>query len=379
MVELNSKPTNILIVAVGGENGVPFCGGTAEYYLYDPDGKVVGMGDMIYNFSLHVFYAEVPGSIITRAGAYKIRIIVNDSASAESTLKAVYKYGSFLRLSTNGLNVLNGVLSVKKIGKSFLTLEIGRKIVTLNPGQSIDLNIHGVGATLIVDRIDNGSAVVTLTYPKDIPLEEVIQPQTGKFAILSGETYKAKLTKDEPVEFTELLRESFFGLIKELQHFRIEAPSADVKWFVTIRAGISLSKWIQAGCPLELNEALDALLVWESEPHVVVNWHAEKYRRILFFVEKLAEKSREYVDLITPDMIKPSYFNFDIPGGFWAKLFAERYDEAVDAYVVAASWSLGDVEGVEFNWNEMWNALMNGEIIVSVDFIIKSVTLEFKA
>ena len=167
-------------------------------------------------------------------------------------------------------------------------------------------------------------------------------------------------------------------MIQVFQDFRIEPPSADVKWYVTIRAGISFADWAAAGFPLSLNEALDALLVWESEPHVIVNWKAEKWKQIIIFATKLAERVENYVDLITPSMIEPSYFNFRIPGGFWTKLYAEHYDEAVSAYVVAASWSIGDIEGIEFNWDEMWQALLNGEIIVSVDFIIKEVALEFR-
>ncbi|AIY90057.1 hypothetical protein [Geoglobus acetivorans] len=425
-IVLDKKPQHLYIVVFGGtytsgsSKVNPFStnlGATAMYRIFDPKGGVIASGQLTFNDSLSAFVGEVSPTLFRVPGAYRIVATVSadvdgdgqiESSTSESSLKALFKYGAFIRLSENGVNAValtNSVLKVKRVGPSSVTFELSGRDITLNPGQSLDLSISKMRATLIIDSItsSNGThyALATLTYPVELDLLSLISlpvntstshltlrdsdrmfryEEKHPIVVLSkdGGSFRARLSKDGAVEFSQLLYSGLFGLIQVFQDFRIEPPSANVKWYVTMRAGISFANWAAAGFPLGFTEALDALIVWESEPHIQVNWKAEKWRQIVIFATKIAEKVREYVDLIVPDMIEESYFNFNIVGGYWTKLFAEHYDEAVSAYVVAASWTIGDIEGLEFNWDQMWSALRRGEIIVSVDFIIKEVALEFR-
>ncbi|GEM_PF-2056451 len=424
-VVLDKMPQKVYVVVFGGtytegSNRVnPFTStlaATATYRVLDPRGGVIASGQLTFNDSVDAFIAEVSPSLFREPGAYRIVATVSadvdgdgqqETSTAESMLKVIYSHGSFIRLSEDGINALSltsGILAVKRVGASSVTFDLAGKEITLNPEQSIGISIAGVRAALIVDGIEtvNGTryASVTVTYPADLSFRDFIELPVNStdfltmsdfermfkyekyhpYVVLSneGDVYKAKLSRDGSIEFSQLLYSGFFGLVRVFQDFRIEPPADNVQWFITMRAGISFSDWAAAGYPLSITEALDALLVWETEPHVQVNWKSEKWRQIAIFATKLAEKVEEFVDLITPDMIEPSWNNFRIPGGFWTRMFAEHYDEAVSAYVVAADWSIGDIDGIEFNWDEMWSALLNGEIIVSVDFIIEEVTLEFR-
>jgi len=399
---------------------------TKTYTVLDPHGNAIASGTLTFNESLSAYYVAISPTIFDEPGAWRINVTIqadinNDTVTeigtAESVLKVIHNKGSYLLLSQNGINELkltDGVLTVKSVTNTSLTLvnSVTRQEINLTPGRSISISIVGFPATLILDRIETidgeNYAVVTVTYPNylisytdfvDIPEDladtnfladsslidqikrKVRHSDYKPIIALSGgsNTFRDTLEKnDDAIEFTQLLESHLFGLIQKFQEFRIEPPEGDIEWYVKIRAGISFSNWIAAGCPLDINEALDALLVWESEPHVEVNWKAEKWKQIFIFARKLAERAEKGVELITNSMIEPHWEDLGFKGGFWTKLFAEHSDEAVSAFVIAADWSISDVQGIQFNWDEMWNALLNGEIIVSMNFIIDKVTLEFR-
>ena len=441
-IVIEKPPENVYIIVFTGTysqgstqvnpvNSTFDANATKTYTLFDPQGNAVVLGNLTFNDSISAYYAELSPTIFDELGSWRINVTVSadvdgdgvaEVGNSDGVIRVIHNKGSILLLSPEGINRLkltNGFLTVKNVTNESLTLvsSVTGKEISLRPERSISINIAGSPAALILDdikTIDGKTyAVVTVTYPNfrlsytdfidihdDVSATNFLKNSESHLGGLiyelkrkinhadyqpvialseSGDTFRDTLEReDDSIEFTQLLESKLFGLIQKYQEFRIEPPADSVEWSINIRAGISFSNWAAAGFPLSITEALDALLVWDSTPNVKVNWKAEKWEQFFIFARKLAEKAQNGVAMITNGMIEPHWEDLGFRGGFWTKLFAELSDEAVSAFVIAADWSIGNIQGIRMNWDEMWNSLLNGEIIVSMDFIIEKVTLEFR-